>query len=1024
MRYVRVLLLQVLLSSVVLVAAGPGAGYAAEPLIQLNTGGHTTSIRGLAYAFDKRLIISGGYDKVIRVWDLNKGETVSTLRGESGLGDFGNIYALVASPIDRTVAVGGYMAPTCPGPQCGDIRLFNYESGTLVGLLSGTHSNIVLGLAFSPNGRYLASAGADDRVVVWNVAERKLEAAFPLPKGAQPNAVVFLPDNAHLISAGRDGIVRMLDRTTLATVRTWKLGGSLDGLAVSRDGRLIAVGGSEGRVSVIDAQSGETLREIANGSPVAALAFGASSSIHHLAVGAWLSPFNVNVWDADSGKLLATHTGHDNTVQAVTFSAAGSQVYSAGGSSHEIHLWSPKDPDAARRFKGGGATVFGVGLINTTRPAPPSTALQPGTAAAVAATRSELYVAWGQVDPCPTLASCPEKLGKLQYALRLPSAEDHTFGAPEELARDGTLQRRPGALVSADIRRAVLAEGEQALERTVDPAQSERFPELKLKSAGGEAAKVILRRGRSRGLDHLSYGIGADGKRIYSGGRNGVLDSVAPDGSAGIAYVGHSGDVIGVADSAEGKLLVSGASDQTVRFWNAATGELIASLLYMDLENWVMWTPQGYYVSSPGGDQLVGWQVNRGRDTAAQFFTARSLRKHFYKPEVVAQALLRLSAVAAVKELGDAQTLDLNDLDKHQKPKLKFLSPRGDTQLPAGRTRIKVDLSGNEDDPIDQLSVYVNERKLDYDGPLDGTAEIDVPLELGSNLIRVSARNGGRLTTEMLTEISCETGTPPPPRGKLTVIAIGVNLYPNKSPGPDGNPSPRDLQYSAADAEAMLALFTQRLKGRHASAETLLLVNGADAEIGATAATADKKLEPTAVNIEGVLDRVRKMKSDDTLIIFIAGHGINLPNDEGYVFLPQDARFAADGWDSGHLVKWRSLEGALQVAKGRRFLFVDTCQSAGAVNGQLIKPLADEEVVAFMAASREQDSWEFPNLKHGVFTSAVLSGLAGAADSNGDHVITVVELGNYIVEQVLELTEGGQLPDSYKPRRDFALMRY
>ena len=124
-------------------------------------------------------------------------------------------------------------------------------------------------------------------------------------------------------------------------------------------------------------------------------------------------------------------------------------------------------------------------------------------------------------------------------------------------------------------------------------------------------------------------------------------------------------------------------------------------------------------------------------------------------------------------------------------------------------------------------------------------------------------------------------------------------------------------------------------------------------------------------------------------------------------------------------MKWFTLESALQNTKGRRILFVDTCQSAGAVNGSLIKSMADHDVFSFTAASRSQDAREFVRLGHGVFTYFVMQGLAGAADADGDGKITALELGNYVSEMVIDDTRGLQEPDFYRPdeTRDFVLVR-
>ena len=51
------------------------------------------------------------------------------------------------------------------------------------------------------------------------------------------------------------------------------------------------------------------------------------------------------------------------------------------------------------------------------------------------------------------------------------------------------------------------------------------------------------------------------------------------------------------------------------------------------------WTPEGYYVASPGAEDLIGWHVNNGKDRAADFFSASRFRDAFYRPDIVTRVL-------------------------------------------------------------------------------------------------------------------------------------------------------------------------------------------------------------------------------------------------------------------------------------------------------------------------------------------------------------------------------------------------
>ena len=141
----------------------------------LDTGGHMATIKGLVFTPDGKQIVSAGLDKSIRVWDWQTGSTVRMIRGHIGLGSEGVTYALALSPDGRWLAAGGFMAPGhgVRDNEVGDIRLFDFASGKLVGLLRG-HADAVNSLAFSPDGKLLISGSADRAAIIWDVAGRRL----------------------------------------------------------------------------------------------------------------------------------------------------------------------------------------------------------------------------------------------------------------------------------------------------------------------------------------------------------------------------------------------------------------------------------------------------------------------------------------------------------------------------------------------------------------------------------------------------------------------------------------------------------------------------------------------------------------------------------------------------------------------------------------------------------------------------------------------------------------------------------
>jgi hypothetical protein len=153
-----------------------------------------------------------------------------------------------------------------------------------------------------------------------------------------------------------------------------------------------------------------------------------------------------------------------------------------------------------------------------------------------------------------------------------------------------------------------------------------------------QADKVLheIERDATSGVDHRSYTFTHDGRSVISGGVGGRLTLYNRDtGTQVHGFVGHTGEVWAVAIALDNRTLVSGSADQTVRLWDIETGRNLLTIFVGSDQEWVAWTPQGYYTSSPRGDRYIGWHLNEGEDKAAKYYSAAQFQKQFYRPDVV-----------------------------------------------------------------------------------------------------------------------------------------------------------------------------------------------------------------------------------------------------------------------------------------------------------------------------------------------------------------------------------------------------
>lgn len=950
-------------------AAAPAAAEAVSdrPHLRIEAGMHTTRIVRVDSDPAGRILVTASEDRTARVWDTATGQLIQVLRVPIGGDNDGWVYSAAISPDGATVVLGGWMsygasaleglarAPDMAPDEPRDYEthsLFVYDlgSGRMLRRIRGL-GNVANDLAYSPDGRHLAVAvGGGARSLVLDTATWAVVAEFGMNDGASYN--VSWASDGRLATVTYDGVIRLYDASfrQLRARRPYAGERPFD-VAFSPDGELLAVGYESMReLLVLD---GRTLATIV---------------------------------EPD-----VTGVGEGSDMGKVEWSVDGRRLYAGGSDSFEAEGWWPR---YIRVWEDQGAGPYqDLGISGNT--ILDLETLPDGSLAVVSGQpdiiylNPELKIAWEQKSP------------NLDY-----SAVDRSHFRMSSDGREiGATPYRGSPFVFDVAARSLRAEA------AMHPAYLESARGL----AFTEWMNSATPRLNGRPLDFLenfeiarSVAVAHDGSFGVVGG-DWNLYLVNPDGTLrwkartpGVAWT--------VNVSGDGSLVGAAYADGTIRWYDAAGGkELLALYVHADGQRWVLWTPSGYYDAAPGGEDLIGWHVNRGLETEPVFFGASLFRDRYYRPDVV-QAILTTRDEAEAVALADTGRDDTPPpvgqppqgvpLQNSLPPVVRIDSPARGDEAAGDALAVELGVTAAPDAPLTEVRVFIN-----------GRPQRDPPIELAGDRATITLDIAGLTEEELWVTVMGANrhgfGPPTdvmlrrPPAGfrpveikpKLYVLAIGTSVYRDTN---------LRLQYAAKDAADFAALVVGQEGALYSTVEVRLITD-ADATYDSIR--------------DGLFWLEEQVTANDTAYLFVAGHGVNDNRGELF-FLPHEAEVSNLRRTA---VAAAEFVRTIEYLPGRTVYFMDSCHSGNLdftrraavpldINGHLQDLYAATGAVVFSSATGSQYALESPEWGNGAFTLALREGLDGLGDVNGDGAISVNELNLYLSDRVKELTANRQTP--------------